>query len=195
MISKYCDNPERFQKGGDRYKELKDIAKWALKTVANESIEIADIVEEEGVLKNNTYFEIPNSLIDSIPGRANEMIDYILSYARRAHPVLAMGASIATLSILKNSRYMTEDNGRANVLIAHVAPSGSGKDHPQTVVRRFLKSIGASHLSAGIPASSTALFNSLHRAKHNSKLIIWDCLLYTSPSPRDATLSRMPSSA
>ena len=24
---------------------------------------------------------------------------------------------------------------------------------------------------------------------------IWDCLLYTSPSPRDATLSRMPSSA
>ena len=25
--------------------------------------------------------------------------------------------------------------------------------------------------------------------------ILWDCLLYTSPSPRDATLSRMPSSA
>ena len=24
---------------------------------------------------------------------------------------------------------------------------------------------------------------------------VWDCLLYTSPSPRDATLSRMPSSA
>ena len=26
-------------------------------------------------------------------------------------------------------------------------------------------------------------------------LIIYTCLLYTSPSPRDATLSRMPSSA
>ena len=25
--------------------------------------------------------------------------------------------------------------------------------------------------------------------------LYWDCLLYTSPSPRDATLSRMPSSA
>ena len=25
--------------------------------------------------------------------------------------------------------------------------------------------------------------------------VIWSCLLYTSPSPRDATLSRMPSSA
>ena len=26
-------------------------------------------------------------------------------------------------------------------------------------------------------------------------VIVWVCLLYTSPSPRDATLSRMPSSA
>ena len=26
-------------------------------------------------------------------------------------------------------------------------------------------------------------------------LLFWPCLLYTSPSPRDATLSRMPSSA
>ena len=25
--------------------------------------------------------------------------------------------------------------------------------------------------------------------------LLWSCLLYTSPSPRDATLSRMPSSA
>ena len=28
-----------------------------------------------------------------------------------------------------------------------------------------------------------------------AKLIVHGCLLYTSPSPRDATLSRMPSSA
>ena len=28
-----------------------------------------------------------------------------------------------------------------------------------------------------------------------SDMNLWDCLLYTSPSPRDATLSRMPSSA
>ena len=29
----------------------------------------------------------------------------------------------------------------------------------------------------------------------NTLEILWSCLLYTSPSPRDATLSRMPSSA
>ena len=31
--------------------------------------------------------------------------------------------------------------------------------------------------------------------KHISEMINQGCLLYTSPSPRDATLSRMPSSA
>eukprot|EP00830_Metopus_es_P009719 TRINITY_DN1936_c0_g1_i2.p2 TRINITY_DN1936_c0_g1~~TRINITY_DN1936_c0_g1_i2.p2 ORF type:complete len:103 (-),score=28.74 TRINITY_DN1936_c0_g1_i2:11-319(-) len=35
------------------------------------------------------------------------------------------------------------------------------------------------------------------RQLHFTQIYIWDqnCLLYTSPSPRDATLSRMPSSA
>ena len=35
--------------------------------------------------------------------------------------------------------------------------------------------------------------NTRTKSNHNSMLLI--CLLYTSPSPRDATLSRMPSSA
>ena len=30
---------------------------------------------------------------------------------------------------------------------------------------------------------------------HNSVASVWDCLLYTSPSPRDLSTSRMPSSA
>ena len=38
-----------------------------------------------------------------------------------------------------------------------------------------------------------------HREKYGIKVLAYghpkDCLLYTSPSPRDATLSRMPSSA
>ena len=40
-------------------------------------------------------------------------------------------------------------------------------------------------------------FSSMSRSK-NSRVLgtnLYNCLLYTSPSPRDATLSRMPSSA
>ena len=31
--------------------------------------------------------------------------------------------------------------------------------------------------------------------EHNLRLVVYICLLYTSPSPRDSTSSRMPSSA
>ena len=36
---------------------------------------------------------------------------------------------------------------------------------------------------------------SLINSVENIDMVLSDCLLYTSPSPRDATLSRMPSSA
>ena len=39
-------------------------------------------------------------------------------------------------------------------------------------------------------ATSTGAADMYHGAEY-----YWHCLLYTSPSPRDATLSRMPSSA
>ena len=35
----------------------------------------------------------------------------------------------------------------------------------------------------------------LHRAYRNGFAIVYNCLLYTSPSPRDLSTSRMPSSA
>ena len=53
---------------------------------------------------------------------------------------------------------------------------------------------------AAVQAASKAAANSYHR-RHNSPAAekaatkADTCLLYTSPSPRDATLSRMPSSA
>ena len=47
-----------------------------------------------------------------------------------------------------------------------------------------------------LPAAFGSVEASYHHLKEHVQ--IWDvaaCLLYTSPSPRDATLSRMPSSA
>ena len=44
--------------------------------------------------------------------------------------------------------------------------------------------------SSPLPPSSTSILQQQRRQRGNES-----CLLYTSPSPRDATLSRMPSSA
>ena len=50
----------------------------------------------------------------------------------------------------------------------------------------------ATYLAANIPGSATA-----GKALRNASSYVIDkaCLLYTSPSPRDGLLSRMPSSA
>ena len=46
------------------------------------------------------------------------------------------------------------------------------------------------------PARGTSLEDILPLAKDYELIVLYtSCLLYTSPSPRDATLSRMPSSA
>ena len=68
------------------------------------------------------------------------------------------------------------------------------------------KGIGSKYVRARLPISLQWLSESMdlssalkmeHHIKswNREKKLKWICLLYTSPSPRDATLSRMPSSA
>ena len=69
-----------------------------------------------------------------------------------------------------------------------------------TTVRLWRVSTGASmHVLEGhSTAVNTVSWNHagmLVSCSQDSLVKWWDCLLYTSPSPRDATLSRMPSSA
>ena len=54
----------------------------------------------------------------------------------------------------------------------------------------IMNPIGNTGFMSAPPPSYTDYFNSLKSTPKNE-----DCLLYTSPSPRDRTRSRMPSSA
>ena len=56
---------------------------------------------------------------------------------------------------------------------------------------------GAAGIGAAHAASAAGIDYAIVEASHRvgGRGLTEDCLLYTSPSPRDATLSRMPSSA
>ena len=56
--------------------------------------------------------------------------------------------------------------------------------------KTLFEKIWDKHLIASIDESTNLIFIDLHLVHE-----VTSCLLYTSPSPRDATLSRMPSSA
>ena len=69
------------------------------------------------------------------------------------------------------------------------------------VVAMFLATMGVSNVEATSPVSIAAdqtTFDIMEGEQITATLTVSStdtCLLYTSPSPRDATLSRMPSSA
>ena len=50
-------------------------------------------------------------------------------------------------------------------------------------------------LSLGIPRQKSTIYEALRGESDLVPYTVKDCLLYTSPSPRDRTRSRMPSSA
>ena len=72
-----------------------------------------------------------------------------------------------------------------------------GHDAAINVMRRLIQSSGAEVIHLGHDQSAKAVVDcAVQEDAHAVALTSYQgCLLYTSPSPRDATLSRMPSSA
>ena len=73
----------------------------------------------------------------------------------------------------------------STVLMLQAAPSVGLVSYDEAVRCAGLTQ-AASELEGGESAQGRQLYDAA---------LYWSCLLYTSPSPRDATLSRMPSSA
>ena len=69
----------------------------------------------------------------------------------------------------------------------------------KAVAAKFGHSLNAEHHLVGGAAIDAGLKplpdESYESCKRTGAILLGACLLYTSPSPRDATLSRMPSSA
>ena len=104
--------------------------------------------------------------------------------------IFSVGA-LLSYSILNNAFYINDNENRASILLNQTIASSEAKQ-----------------ILENIKSDEILQFASRHFVPDNSRNIVpvayqpnWlprgfnSCLLYTSPSPRDATLSRMPSSA
>ena len=84
---------------------------------------------------------------------------------------------------------------RANSELNHILETASRIK--EAVDRVVVLGIGGSYMGARalMECCCQPYFNEFSRAERGSRPRMYFCLLYTSPSPRDGLLSRMPSSA
>ena len=89
-----------------------------------------------------------------------------------------------------DGKVIIESAAISTYIIDHYAPSGFSPDQNDEDYYKYLELMHYAEGSAMLPLLLLLYSSSLGE---NAEPLI--CLLYTSPSPRDATLSRMPSSA
>ena len=93
-----------------------------------------------------------------------EMVEYMVSTARRPQPLLSLGASLCALGALMGRKYRTETNLRSNLYVVGIADSGSGKNHAREIVNELFFEAGlAQHLGGNKIASGAGLLTALHR--------------------------------
>ena len=96
----------------------------------------------------------------------------------------------------------SEDGTNPLMLSAHMDTVEPGRSIKPQVDGDIIRSDGTTILGGDCKAGVAAIMEALESAKEDASprrpvqvVFTRGCLLYTSPSPRDATLSRMPSSA
>ena len=109
-------------------------------------------------------------------------------------------ASVLTLSMMAPEIAMAQDDftiklgGRLHVDYANASADNADFDVAATALRRArLK--GHGQYGKNLKYKIEVTFDESGDVNLEDATLSWTCLLYTSPSPRDGLLSRMPSSA
>jgi len=108
------------------------------------------------------------------PGLPGKISDLINRTALMPQPVLALGASIAMAGTLMARKVRSETNLRTNFYIIGIAPSGAGKDHPRTIIKRMMHDTGIGNLELGVPASGAGIASALLKNGESRGLMVWD---------------------
>jgi hypothetical protein len=123
--------------------------------------EYAEAVESGKLQRVESEKKLSETALLTAPTVIKTMVSNILDNSWIKQPDLAFSATLALWSTLLG-RKVVFGNLAPNLYVLNVSPSGSGKDAPQQMVKKYLIDIGADHLlGAGDYVSDASLMDSL----------------------------------
>lgn len=128
---------------------------------------------EQDIVKKTDTIVFPFELLTA-PGLPGKIADFINRTSLMPQPILALGAAICAAGSLMGRKVRGDTNLRTNFYLIGVAPSGSGKDHARTIIKRMFHDTGLGHTELGVPASSAGLVSGLRDRGEGRGLILWD---------------------
>ena len=138
-------------------------------------------------LKDKKYveaLEAANKALSKTPNHRGAMMCKALVYISEKKYIEA-NKVLSNLIIFLEKNLEDDDRTGIGTLAAAYANRGIIKDRNKNyeeALKDYVKALGIDHEAVAGPGLGTVILN-------------YNCLLYTSPSPRDGLLSRMPSSA
>ena len=95
-----------------------------------------------------TVEPVPDDLLTP-PGILSDVARYISDSAGRAQPVFSVVAALSLCGLIIGRRYGTETGLRSNLYLVSVGPTGCGKNHPRSAIKKILASANLSGLLGG----------------------------------------------
>ena len=120
----------------------------ALKVKTHAVTDAGDVYDKETgevVYAAPSVAEAPHGLEDRlthVPGLVGEITDWIIATARQPSRPLALAAALLTVGTLVGRRIAGPTGSGTHLYIMGLAPTASGKQHPQDCIARLMKAAG-----------------------------------------------------
>ena len=113
---------------------------------------------ESGITSASVLFD------PHIDGLVGEIADWITSTSYTPQPILSLSAAIVFMGLVKSHRVRGHTNFRTNVYCLSMAPTGGGKEHPETCIGNLAHACGLGKHLMGKPVSGSGLLTGLSKA-------------------------------
>jgi putative DNA primase/helicase len=108
----------------------------------------------------------------AVHGLVKDIADWITATAIRPQPVLSIAAALGFVAMIKGHKICGGTDLRTNLLILSLAPTGSGKEHPQNCIRKLAQACMLDKHMMGEPVSGGGFLTGLLESNRVGLLVM-----------------------